>query len=82
MVTISALKDIVLKQKTNKQTNNNNSSDLTGLSVMKGTGGKVGNPRTLFLDPPLLCTVSYKIINYKKILFFSNLLTFEFQTFL
>ena len=49
MVTISALKDIVLKL---KKKNNNNNSDLTGL-FMKGTGGKVGNPRTLFLDPPM-----------------------------
>ena len=54
MVTISALKDIVLKLKKN---NNNNNSDLRGL-FMKGTGGKVGDPRTLFLDPPLQCTVS------------------------
>ena len=54
MVTISALKDIVLKLKNN---NNNNNSDLRGL-FMKGTGGKVGDPRTLFLDPPLQCTVS------------------------
>ena len=51
MVTISALKDIVLKLK------NNNNSDLRGL-FMKGTGGKVGDPRSLFLDPPLQCTVS------------------------
>ena len=65
MVTISALKDIVLKLKNN---NNNNNSDLRGL-FMKGTGGTVGDPRTLFLDPPLLCTVSYKIINHKKYYF-------------
>ena len=43
MVTISALKDIVLKLKNN---NNNNNSDLRGV-FMKGTGGKVGDPPDL-----------------------------------
>ena len=61
MVTISALKDIVLKLKNN----NNNNSDLRGL-FMKGTGGKVGDPRTLFLDPPLQCTVSQQNNKFLK----------------
>ena len=61
MVTISALKDIVLKLKNNS----NNNSDLRGL-FMKGTGGKVGDPRTLFLDPPLQCTVSQQNNKFLK----------------